>query len=133
MCQTHGITLNREKFQFCQDIVDFAGLNITTDGIKPSSKTLQAIKDFPKPTNITGARSWFGLINTVAWTYSMTEDMKPFRDLVKSKAQFFWDDTLDKLFQKSKEIIIEKAVHGIKTFDIEKTTCLQTDWYTIKS
>ena len=128
VCQSNGITLNKEKFQFCQDNVEFAGLNITTDGIQPSVKTLQAIKNFPKPTNITGARSWFGLINTVAWTYSMAEDMKPFRDLVKSKSQFFWDEALDKLFERSKEVIIEKSIQGIKTFDVDKATCLQTDW-----
>lgn len=128
ICQRNGITLNKEKFQFCQNTVSFAGLTVTSDGIKPSDKTLQAIKDFPTPTDLTGARSWFGLVNTVAWSYSMTNDMQPFRDLVKPKAKFYWDITMDQLFQKSKDVIIEKATHGIKTYDIDKATCLQTDW-----
>ena len=128
ICQENGITLNKEKFQFCQDAVTFAGLRITTDGIRPCPKTLQAIRDFPTPSDLTGARSWFGLVNTVAWAYSMTDAMQPFRDLVKPKAKFYWDDTLNNVFQKSKDVIIEKAIEGIKTYDIGKTTCIQTDW-----
>ena len=128
ICHDNGITLNKEKFQFSSEEVTFAGLNITMDGICPTKTTLKAIKDFPKPKDITGARSWFGLINTVAWTYSMQSTMQPFRNLVKPNSKFYWDEQLDKLFEASKQIIIAKVMTGIRTFDLEKKTCLQTDW-----
>ena len=55
LCARNGITLNPKKFQFAQDTVDFAGLSITPTNVQPSTKFLDAIRDFP--------RAWFGLVN----------------------------------------------------------------------
>ena len=118
VCQKNGVTLNKDKFQFCQDSVEFAGLNITPSGICPSQKILTAIRDFPVPKTLTDARSWFGLVNQVAWAYSNNHIMQPFRDLVKPSSKFYWDEQLDKLFQSSKEIIVNQVKEGIKTFDL---------------
>ena len=38
ICARHGIILNPEKFKFCQDIVDFAGFEITQHDVRPSPK-----------------------------------------------------------------------------------------------
>lgn len=43
------------KFQFCQDVVTFAGLKLTPTAVSPTDKMLSAIRDFPSPTNITDA------------------------------------------------------------------------------
>ena len=127
VCAENGIVLNVEKFQFCQDSVEFAGLQITKTGILPSQKILTAIQDFPTPTNITDARSWFGLVNQVAWAYSIGPIMEPFRELVKHNSTFHWDSNLDALFENSKKVLISKVAEGIRTFDPKRPTCLQTD------
>jgi len=59
-CTENGIVLIVDKFQFCQNVVDFAGLQLTEDGIAPSQKILAAIHNIPVPENITDAWSWFG-------------------------------------------------------------------------
>ena len=128
LCELNGITLNENKFQFAQSTVDFAGLKITEKGIGPSDKILTAIKNFPRPKDITGARSWFGLVNQIAWAYSNAEAMQPFRDLVRKKTTFYWDETLENLFEESKKVLIEQSTEGVRTFDTTKNTCLQTDW-----
>ena len=69
----NGIVASAPKFQFCQENAEFAGLTITNDGVAPSESMLESIKNFPKPTDITGARSWFGLVNQVLWAYSISE------------------------------------------------------------
>ena len=120
--------MHADKFKFCRETVEFAGLKITPNGIAPTDKILTAIKDFPQPQNITDARSWFGLVNQVAWGYSLSSIMTPFRDLVKHNQTFTWNETLDKLFADSKQVIIEKIKEGIHMFDTAKPTCLQTDW-----
>ena len=128
LCAENGITINLPKFQFCQDEVIFAGLKITRDGIRPSDSIISAIRDFPTPKDITGARSWFGLINQIAWAYSTTATMQPFRELVKPNAKFHWDETLEQLFRESKEVLTRQCGEGIRTFDTTRNTCLQTDW-----
>ena len=100
MCATNGIVVNVKKIQFCQDTVDFAGLTITS-GVVPSNKMLSAIRDFPSPKNLTGARSWFGLVNQVVWAYSTSPVMAAFRDLIKPNRKFYWDANLEKIFHDS--------------------------------
>jgi hypothetical protein len=128
LCVRNGITLNPKKFQFAQDVVDFAGLTITLTNIRPSAKFLDAIRDFPTPTDITGARAWFGLINQGAYAFAMAQQMKPFRSLLKPSTPFVWTDELDKVFLQSKKIIIEEMKEGVRLFDPDRTTCLATDW-----
>ena len=128
LCAENGMVANLKKFQFCQDIVEFAGLSITPSGVVPSKKMLSAIQDFPAPKDITGARSWFGLVNQVAWAYSLSPVMSPFRELIKPNSVFYWDETLKQIFEASKENIINLVKEGVKSFDVLKRTCIQTDW-----
>ena len=108
LCGKNGITQNPNKFVLGADTGEFSGFKITLTEVQPSDDILRAIRDFPKPKNITDIRSWFGLINQVAYTFSMASHMQPFRDLLKPKSTFYWDETLQKLFEESKETIIEE-------------------------
>ena len=59
VCSLAGLIFNPDKFQFGQNTVCFAGLDITPDGVRPSSKLLESIRVFPPPSNILVARSFF--------------------------------------------------------------------------
>ena len=61
ICARNGIILNKHKFQFCEDNVLFAGLQVSKSSVMPSTKLLDSIRNFPVPQDITGARAWFGL------------------------------------------------------------------------
>ena len=73
-------------------------------------------------------RSWFGLVNQVSYAFSMTEVMRPFRAFLKPTTEFIWTDELQEAFEKSKTVIIEAVREGIMTFEMNRTTCLATDW-----
>ena len=128
LCGLHGITLNPLKFQFASPSVEFAGFEITADSVKPCQKFTRAIKDFPTPKNLTDVRSWFGLVNQVAYAFSMTTTMLPFRDLLKPSQPFRWDEGLQHAFEESKLTILKEISHGVQIFDKSKPTCLATDW-----
>ena len=55
---------------------------------------MSAIENFPPPSDLTSARSWFGLVNQVAWAYSISPIMQPFCKLIKPHNKFFWDDNM---------------------------------------
>ena len=102
---------------------------VTVDALWSGSFPVNApIQDFPTPQNITDARSWFGLVNQVAWAFSLGSVMQPFRDLVKPSSKFVWDQNLEEAFQKSKAQIIDLVTDGISIFDTEHTICLASDW-----
>ena len=67
----------------------FARMSITPTGPAPSENILKAIWDFPKPTDITGARFWFGLVNQVVWAYAISRFMEPFREAIKPNRIFY--------------------------------------------
>ena len=98
----NGIVFNKDKFQFAQEVAEFAGFELTQNGYRPLKKIIAAIKDFPTPKSTTDVRSWFGLVNQLAYTFAQAPIMQPFRGLLSAKS-FYWDPTLDQLFQKSKE------------------------------
>ena len=77
-CAENGITLNANKFVFCQKEITFAGFKVTSTGIKPSDNTLHAIREFPTPKSTTDIRSWYGLVRQVAYAHSVSEDLAPF-------------------------------------------------------
>ena len=79
---------------------------------------IEAILNFLKPKSIKGIRSFFGLVNQVAYTFSQAQVMAPFRELLSTKRKFYWDDTLDQLFEQSKKHIVDKIIEGVKTFKI---------------
>ena len=128
LCSSHGIIFNKKKFTFGQKEVEFIGFEITSDSVRPSTSFLEAIQDFPQPRDITGIRSWFGLVNQVSYAFSMTEVMRPFRAFLKPTTEFIWTDELQEAFEKSKTVIIEAVREGIMTFEMNRTTCLATDW-----
>ena len=128
LCAKNGIVINLSKFQFCQKTVNFAGLKLTTSGVAPSDQMLSAIKEFPAPKNITGARSWFGLVNQVSWAHTITDEMQPFRDLIKKNSKFHWTPALQSVFEKTKQVIIEAVKNGIQSYDPQLPTCIQCDW-----
>ena len=123
-----GIVLNRDKFQFCERAVDFAGFHITENHIKPLPKYLNAITSFPTPKGLTDIRSWFGLINQVSNYAQLRDLMAPFRKFLSPKVKFYWDQTLDDAFRESKEHIVKAIKNGVQIFDTSKRTCLRTDW-----
>ena len=127
LCAENGVVFNPQKFHFAQNEVEFAGFSLTETGIKPSKALLNAILNFPKPAKITDARSWFGLVNQVAYNISSSSTMEPFRELLKP-GPWYWNDTLDKAFVDSRAAIAKLVEKGVRSFEPNRPTCLATDW-----
>ena len=87
LCSENGIVFNKEKFKFARDTVDFAGFEVTPSG--PARHAIQASRDFPTPTSITDIKSWLGLVQYVAYTFSQSRIMQPFRSLTKETTVLF--------------------------------------------
>ena len=128
ICARNGITLNPSKFRFAQDEVEFAGFEITRTEVKPWRKYLRAISEFPTPTGITDIWAWFGLVNQVAYAFSMASVVSPFRSLLKPSSPFTWSTDLQQAFDASKTEICTRIQEGVRIFDKNRLTCLATDW-----
>ena len=117
-----------EKFAFARETVEFAGFEITSKGIRPTAKYVESIKNFPTPTNISDVRSWFGLVNQVAYSFVKITHMAPFRHLLSESKPFEWNKELESAFQQSKQKIAELIIEGVASFDVDLVTCLSPDF-----
>ena len=96
--------------------------------IRTTEKYKQAILEFPAPQSISDVRSWFGLINQVAYSFSMSSVMASFRPLLSPSTKFHWDKQLDEAFKASKLEIIRFVEEGVQSFEPGLPTCLSTDF-----
>ena len=127
-CSLAGCVFNGSKFQFAQTTVDFLGFQITDTGVQPHPDTLDTIRKFPRPQNISDIRAWFGLVNQVSYSFSMASTMAPFRHLLSTKLPFYWSEELETAFDASKEEIIRQCIKGVRSFRLNAPTALATDW-----
>ena len=79
---------------------------------------MKSIKEFPRPTDVTGVRSWFRLIEQVIWAFSKTMLMAPFRELLSKKEPFSWTQELQEVFETAKKEIVDVVVKGVKAFKL---------------
>ena len=120
--------MNRNKFVFGKQEIEYLGFQLKKDGVEPGDELLKSILNFPRPENISGIRSWFGLVEQVTWAFSKTEVMAPFRKLLSPKSNFVWTQELNDCFEASKREILRAVENGIKSFDTNLPTVLSTDW-----
>ena len=69
---THGVIQNPKKFVWGVRELEFLGFWVKQDGVRPTSEKLNAIQNFPRPTDVTGIRSWYGLVEQVAFAFTKT-------------------------------------------------------------
>ena len=62
-CRRVGLTISIKKFRMGVEVT-FAGYTISKDGMRPHPDRLKAVKEFPRPKDITTLRSFLGLVNT---------------------------------------------------------------------
>ena len=86
-----------------------------------------AIRYFTEPRNITDVRSWFGLVNQVAYAFTMAERMLPFRKLLRNGERFTCSPESEDIFRESKDVLVKEIQRGVPIFEKTKATCIATD------
>ena len=129
-CSDNGIVFNVEKFVFAEKECEFAGFELTPKGYRPPKRILDAILGFPVPKTPTDVKSWFGLVNQVAYAFAQSNTMAPFRELLSKKKgkDWKWTEELTQIFEGSKQKIVDMIKDGVCTFKKELVTCVATDW-----
>ena len=89
---------------------------------------LTVMANFPRPRDITGVRSWFGLVEQVPSSFSKSERMLPFQKLLVKNAKYAWDEQLQLALDVARKEIVQLVSAGVKSFQLWTWTCLITDW-----
>ena len=90
-CREHAITLNAKKFQFAAEQLQYVGFLVACHGIVADPAKVQAIQDFPAPTNRQELRSFMGLANQLAdFADEFSSAADPLRALLRTRHMFQW-------------------------------------------
>ena len=127
-CSANGVIFNESKFQFCKRTVEFVGFLVSDTGLRPTGEMLRTLGEFPRPADLTGVRSFFGLVEQVSWAFAKTDAMAPFRQLLKTKEAFVWTQELQTAFEVARENIVNQVKEGVTNFVVGRRTAMCTDW-----
>ena len=76
ICSSNGVQLSAEKFQI-GETVNFTGMEISGEGVRPLRSRVAALADFPRPSDKTTLRSFLGLANTFSrWIPDCEQNLK---------------------------------------------------------
>ena len=124
-CRKNGITISQKKIQTGQE-VKFAGFIVNAVGVKPNPTKVEAIKDFPKPTNVSELRSFFGMVNQFdCYAPDLAHAKNPLTELTKKNVAWVWLPDHDEAFDRVKSIVSEELL--LHHYDPNLPTELLTD------
>ena len=125
-CQDRQISLNREKWKYCQPRVTFAGFQLSSEGYQIDPAITEAISKFPTPTNRSDLRSFFGLVNQLSSsTDIIAELLSPMSSLLSTKNEFVWSSEHDQALAHAKTHLT--GAPTLAFFDAKKPTRLCTN------
>ena len=121
-----NLTLNSEKLKLRQSQVPFIGHLLTAEGLKPDPSKLQAIVDYPVPTNLAELRTFLGMVQYLAkFCQHLSTASQPLRQLEKKEVEWHWQRPQSKAFNEIKDLVTKAPV--LRYFDVSKNITIQCD------
>ena len=102
--------LSRKKFEIGNEIA-FAGLLISSRGIKPDPERIKALTKFPVPRDISGVRSFLGLANQLSgFVPDFAHMTVKLRELTSKKSAFLLGEDHQQEFEQVKSLLTSDMV-----------------------
>lgn len=124
--QSAGLRLNKEKCFFLCPSITYLGHAIDKDGLHPTQKKVRAIREAPKPQNLTQLRSFLGLINYYSrFLPNLSAKLTPLYALLNKKQKWHWNQEQEEAFQDAKTAL--QADSLLVHYDTTKPLVLACD------
>ena len=91
--------------------VEYLGHKITSKGLHPSEEKVRALKNAPKPTNVSQLKSFLGLVNYYSkFLPNLSTTLAPLYKLLQKQKSWTWGTEQNKAFQAVKEQLSSNSV-----------------------
>uniref|UniRef100_A0ABD2WAQ9 RNA-directed DNA polymerase n=1 Tax=Trichogramma kaykai TaxID=54128 RepID=A0ABD2WAQ9_9HYME len=125
-----NLKINRQKCTFGKPQVLYLGYQVSSDGFRPPPAKIEAISDYPQPTNATELRRFLGMVNYYRQCLPRAAHIQaPLHELLKGlpnkKAKLRWTETALQAFKSCKESIVDATCNTFLRPDAE--LALRTD------
>ena len=120
------LRMNPDKCKFGLTEIEFLGVRVNADGIRPAEEKIQAMRNMSQPKNKDELGSFLGLANHYQEYIPMYAHLaNPLYQLKKKDAKFIWSESCEKAFQEIKEKLYQAPI--LKIPDMSKPFIVQTD------
>lgn len=120
-----GLRVKEKKCQFFQEEIKYLGFWINAQGIFPSKKNIESVKQAPAPKNVSELKSFLGSINYYArFIDNITNKLHALYECLKEK-KFHWTETCQKSFDAIKNELSSELT--LAHFDPTKQIVLKCD------
>ena len=123
-----GLTLKPSKCQLFQREVAFLGHRISGEGVSCDPEKLAAVREWPRPCNVSDVRSFLGLANYYKrFVPQFSEVAGPLTSLTEKNTPFIWREECEESFHCLKSALTEAPVLAYPSTDPADKFILDTD------
>lgn len=121
-----GLTLNREKCQFCRPELRYLGYIVDKYGLRVDPQKVEALLSVPSPKNVSQVRSFIGMASWYRrFIPSFSQLVAPLTALTKKRHKWSWTDECEESFNAIKQHLVSAPV--LTCPDFSRPFKLQTD------
>jgi len=96
---------------FMSESVNYLGHRIDQEGLHPTEEKLEAIRDAPKPRNVTELRSYLGLLTYYSkFLPNLASTLNPLYRLLLKSSPWHWGNREQKAFEASKQLLLSSQL-----------------------
>ena len=120
----YGLRLQLSKCKFMKKSVTYMGCVISASGISPTEEKVEAIKQAPRPENLTQLRAFLGMINYHRkFIRNLSSILQPLNQLLQGNQE--WSPRCEEAFKKAKDSL--SSSHVLVHYDPSLPVILESD------
>jgi hypothetical protein len=121
-----GITLKIKKCEFDTTTVKYLGMIYSTEGLQIPPEKVDAIINWPTPTNVTGVQGFLGISGYVRrYLEQYADTSRPMTMLLRKEQPFEWREKQQQAFEKIKELVRKAPI--LQLHDPELQSMIRPD------
>ena len=114
-----GLRLKPTKCKLAQRSVEYLGHIVSEEGVRTDPKKLQAVSEYPTPTDVRSLRSFLGLASYYRrFIPNFAKTAGPLYTLTKKHVEFVWTPQSHIVFEKLKKLSTSGSVLAFPDFSV---------------
>lgn len=115
-----GLTLNRDKCNFCKSELKYLGYIVNSTGLMVDPEKVEAILKIPEPKNVSDIRRIVGLASWYRrFVPNFSSVVAPLTALTRKNAKFEWDEACETAFRSIKEHLVRSPILSCPDFGVK--------------
>jgi hypothetical protein len=120
----HKLYGKLSKCSFYQSKIHYLGHVISGEGIAVDPAKVEAIMEWPTPTNVPEVRSFMGLAGYYRWFIEgFSKIANPITELQKKNKKFVWTEKCVEAFRRLKELLTTTPILKVPDMDMDFLVC----------